>query len=443
MEDMLTMEITSLAKLIKEKKLSPVELTTYVLERIQKHDDEYHSFITVREEQALNEAKYAEKNIASGLYKGPLHGIPISIKDNIAVKNTRLTNGSIVNADYISPQDASLVGQLRSRGAIIMGKTNMDEFANNIIGINKHYGTIKHPMKENYTVGGSSGGSAVSVAKNFVYASIGTDTAGSVRIPASCTGLYGLKPTYNLIPTEGITPLALSVDHAGILAKSNDDLSTMFHSIIPGSQTDTKDTKDVIQRLKIGILRDYAEKNDEEVQQAMNEVLATLQSHGAEIKNIETPFLEKFMETHLTICSVEAYYYHQQLLEENEDLYEKANIDVFSAGKYIPQSKYIEALRTKREIENAYQRILSEVDVLITPTLPILPPTLDSYNEDWATTLSKMIKYTGPFNMGGLPAISIPYAKSEQGLPIGIQVIADKYQESLLLSISNWLMSNK
>src|SRR5699024_8499482 len=150
-----------------------------------------------------------------------------------------------------------------------------------------------------------------------------------------------------------------------------------------------------------------------------------------------------FMDTHLTICSVEAYYFHQQFMEENKDLYEKANVDVFSAGKHIPQSQYMKALHSKRIIKNAFQKLFIDVDIIVTPTLPILPPTLDSYKDSWEETLGKMIKYTGPFNMAGLPALSMRYEKSREGLPIGIQMISDKYQEPLLLSISNWLSKHK
>src|SRR5699024_10601282 len=195
-------------------------------------------------------------------------------------------------------QDASLVSQLRSQGAIIVGKTNMDEYANNISGINNNYGVIKNPRKENYTVGGSSGGSAVSVAANLAYASIGTDTAGSVRIPASCCCVFGLKPTYNLIPTEGITPLSPSFDHAGIFTKNSEDLFSLLKTLVPGKQDFKEDLNLSVQGLKVGYLVDYDKNNNEELELAKDDLIRQLKSHGAEIKSIKTKILERYMETH-------------------------------------------------------------------------------------------------------------------------------------------------
>lgn len=443
MEDLLNMDIKSLSKLIKEKDVSPIELTQNLLKRIKKSNDEYHAYITINEEQAIKDATDAEKDIMEGLYKGPLHGIPISIKDNIHVKNIRTTNGSSVNANCVSLKDAPVVSQLRSQGAIIVGKTNMDEFANNVIGVNNNYGTIKNPMKHNYTVGGSSGGSAVSVAANFAYGSIGTDTSGSVRIPASCCGVFGLKPTYGLLPTEGITPLSSSLDHAGILAKSCEDLSILFHSLVPGNESHNGYVPDTIRNLKIGILVDYDKDNNEEVEQALDNALKLLGANGAEIVNIETNFLDDFMNTHLTICSTEAYYYHKQFLADFEEFYEKQNVTFLSEGKNISNSQYIKSLRNKKMIDKSFQDMFLNLDMIITPTLPILPPTLESFKESWETILDQIIKYTGPINMGGLPALNIPYAKSTQDLPIGVQLITDKYNEDLLLSVGNWLINNK
>ncbi len=443
MDNLLNMDIKSLSKLIKEKDVSPVELTQSLLKRIKKYNNEYHAYITINEEQAMKEARDAEKDIMDGLYKGPLHGIPISIKDNIHVKNIRTTNGSRLNANYVSIEDASLVRQLRSQGAIVLGKTNMDEFANNVIGVNNNYGTIKNPMKHNYTVGGSSGGSAVSVAANFACGSIGTDTSGSIRIPASCCGVFGLKPTYDLLPTEGITPLSPSLDHAGILAKSCEDLSLLFHSLIPGNKNYNGYVSKSIQNMKIGILVDYDKDNNEEVEQTLNNAIKLLGANGAEIVNIETNFLDDFMNTHLTICSTEAYYYHKQFLADFEGLYEESNATFLEKGKDISKSQYIESLRIKKVIDKSFQDMFLNLDMIITPTLPILPPTLESFKESWETILSQIIKYTGPINMGGLPALSIPYGKSVQGLPIGVQLITDKYNEDLLLSVGNWLINNK
>lgn len=443
MNDILTKDITTISNLIKKKSLSPVEVTKSLLKKINYQNKDYRAYITIIEDQALEEAEKIEKEIMNGYYKGPLHGVPISIKDNMHLENTRITNGSIINMEMKSLQDAAIVSQLRSDGAIIVGKTNMDEFANNISGINNHYGTIKNPVKNDYSVGGSSGGSAVSVAADLAFASMGTDTAGSVRVPASCCGIFGFKPTYNLFPTDGITPLAWSLDHVGYFTKSSEDLPILFQRLAPGKVELYDAFQQTLHGLKVGILSDYDQKNNPEVQQQMDDFIKNLTKSGAVIKSIKTDFLENFIDTHFTISAVEAYFYHQQFLHNHEHLYEKANANFFKSGNNIPQKQYFEALHIKEMIVYHFQEIFSEVDILVTPTLPILPPTIDGLKDNWEETLRSVIKYTSPFNMGGLPALSIPYKKSKAGIPIGIQLISNKYNEGLLFEVSNWLTKNE
>lgn len=441
MEHILSRDITTVSKMIQNKKLSPFELTEYLLKEIEDKNKTYHAYITVDKEQALKDAKEAEQEIMKGNYKCPLHGIPISIKDNIHVRGTRLTNGSIIHSETKSAKNASLVRQLRSHNSIIVGKTNMDEFANDVSGMNKHYGVIKNPVKDNHTVGGSSGGSAVSVASNLAFASIGTDTAGSVRIPASCCGIFGLKPTYNMIPMDGITPLSNSLDHAGIFAKSLEDLATIFQTLAPGKETLENSLLQYPNKLTIGYFSDYSKDDDNTVQQNMKNMLAFYVNEGIKIKNIKTNFLEMLMETHLTLCAVESYFFHQEFLEIHEHLYDKMNSDFFKSGRNIPQSKYFNALQTKEMIEAELQKLFTEIDLIVTPTLSILPPTMDFHKKDWKTTLNNMIKYTYPFNMSGLPALSIPYTETENGLPVGFQLISNKYNEMLLFQFGDWLMN--
>lgn len=440
--ELTNMDIKKLSKLIKNKAISPVDLTKALLNRIKKYNHDYNAYITINEEQAIKDAIHEEENIINGFYKGDLQGIPISIKDNINVKNTKITNGSIVNPNEVSLKEASLINELRNQGAILIGKTNMDEFANNITGDNKNYGVIRNPINKQYTAGGSSGGSAVSVAKTLAYGSVGTDTSGSVRIPASCCGIFGLKPTYGLLPIDGITPLSHSLDHAGILAKNIDDLSILFHALLPGDTKNTKSNIKPIHKLKVGILVDYDTENNSEVQKDKNDVIQIFKDNGTEIIELETGFLKKFMDTHLTICSTEAATYHKQYLTNYSELYDKQNLDFFENGNKVSQMHYVDALRTKDVIGKQFKDIFFNVDIIITPTLPVLPPSLESFKDNWEENLNQLIKYTGPINMAGLPALSIPFSDSVQGLPIGIQLITDKYNEELLLSIGKWLIDN-
>src|SRR5690625_2803855 len=266
MEKFHTMDVSTLSKYIKNKSISPVELTESILGRINKYNKEYKSFISVTDELAIRQAKQSEKEIMKGIYKGKLHGIPMSIKDNIDVKGIISTKGAPATKTRKSSRDASIVNKLKANGAVIVGKTNMDEYANHITGINSTYGTIKNPLDQKHIVGGSSGGSASAVAAHLSYYSIGTDTAGSVRIPASCCGVYGLKPTYNLIPTMGIHPLSWSLDHVGIIAKSNSDTFYINDVLSPGIGMPQRETE-LKKNITVGILSNK-DDNAEDVNDA-------------------------------------------------------------------------------------------------------------------------------------------------------------------------------
>src|SRR5699024_8496416 len=400
-KNILHKDIFYLSKLIKSKQLSPYELTKELLKEIYDKNTNYNAYITIREEEALNEAKIAEESIMKGDYAGPLHGIPLSIKDNIHVKDTNLTNGAIINKSFQSCQDALIVNQLRANKSIIVGKTNMDEYANNISGINKQYGIIKNPVVRDVMAGGSSGGSAASVAANLAFASIGTDTAGSVRIPASCCGLFGLKPTFNIIPTVGIDPLSWTLDHVGFITKSIEDLNIMYHSYVPGQVVSAEPNKQSLNKIKIGVFSNVSSDidNDAEVKNIYDYYIQKLSNQGIHIKKLDGSFLNNFMEAHLAISSSEAYYFHQQQLQNNPQLYDPANYDYFSKGAMVTHKEYNEALQFRIFINEKFKHIFEEVDCILTPTLPMLPLNINEIQNGWEDTLRKVIKYTSPFNM--------------------------------------------
>ena len=336
--------------------------------------------------------------------------------------------------------------QLRFAGGIIIGKTNLDEFANHVVGKNKHYGTIQNPLNSNYSVGGSSGGSAVSVASKLAYGAIGTDTSGSVRIPAACCGIVGLKPTYNLIPTSGVTPLSWSIDHVGILAKDCQDLSILFQSFVPGS----KQIKHVLQplnieQLTIGIPENYFfEMIDKSVETKIREVIKMCELNGATIKQVMFPNIEQAMKAQEIIIGVEGAFLHKFDLEEHKEKYEKENYEYFKYGLTITNKEYEEALKVRLEMKTDFQRIFEDIDILLTPTLPITAPKLytnkvmwGEYEEDILITLSR---FTGPFNVSGLPALSVPVGFNKDRLPIGLQIVGKMYREDKLMSVGNWVM---
>lgn len=447
MKNISELSILQIASLIKEKDISPVEITKNLLDKIEKVNKTNNAFITICKETALREAKVAENEIMNGNYKGPLHGVPLSIKDNISVKDTRCTSGSLINQDYISENDAPVIKHLRSNGAIIIGKTNLDEFANDVTGKNKTYGIIKNPINDNHSAGGSSGGSAVSVASNLSYGSIGTDTSGSVRIPAACCGIVGLKPSYNLIPTLGVKPLSWSLDHVGILAKDCKDLYELFHSTVPGFKQASPnfERSTNLNHLTVGIPESYFfESLETSVEAKIREIVNIFKIHGAKIKHIKTPDLQKGLEAQETIIMAESAYNHKFNLVQNKEYYNENNYSFFESGLKISQNQYSEALTFKQEINRDMQQIFSKIDIFLTPTLPITAPKLTTEETVWKNNkediLSTLSRYTGPFNVSGLPALSVPVGFSSEGLPISLQIVGEMYSENKLISIGDWVM---
>lgn len=442
---MLNFPLTKVAEKIKKKELSPVELTQEIFNKVSDETNEYHTFITVLTDTALADAKRLEEELMQGIYRGALHGIPISIKDNIAVKNVPRTNGSMIDNNHICIEDAYIVERLRQCGAIIIGKTNLDEYANHVVGKNRHYGTIRHPIKEGYSVGGSSGGSAVSVATNVSFASIGTDTSGSIRIPASSCGVVGLKPTYNLIPTVGISPVSWSLDHVGILTKNSADLAVVFAAIMNAS-TNFADTKKHVQinrdkmlfEMKVGVIENYfTDFIATEVEEQFNNIVEQLINMGVKVQKIKLENLGEMMNCQEIIIGFEFAAIQQRNFLQYEEHYEDFNYDFIKYGLDITFSEYRKALLEREKIKHKFAELFTLCDIIISPTLPILPPKLSENLVDWGTfkedILIALSRYTGPFNISGLPAMSLPIGKSVNGLPIGLQLVSDFYREEQLI----------
>ncbi|MGM8365295.1 amidase [Virgibacillus sp. W0181] len=445
MENINDLSLSHIASLIRKKEVSPVEITTRILNKIEEENPGNNAFISICNEIAVEDAKAAEKEIVSGNYKGPLHGVPLAMKDNISVKNTRCTNGSIISNHNISQNDALLVQQLRYQGAVIVGKTNLDEYANNVVGKNKHYGTIKNPLNADYSVGGSSGGSAVAVASNLSYGAIGTDTSGSIRIPAACCGVVGLKPTYNLIPTAGVTPLSWSLDHAGVLARNCVDLSIIFQSLVAGSKPTYLDKEVDLSQLTIGVPENYFfELLDVTVEKKIREVIEIFINQGANVKQVTIPNIESAINAQEKIIGTEGAFFHQFKLEENKDKYEVENYEYFKHGLTISNKQYNEALKIRQKMNKNFQQVFDDIDILLTPTLPITTPKLTAGKINWGEQeediLSTMSRYTGPFNVSGLPALSVPVGYNTDGLSIGLQIVGNMYSENQLIAVGNWIM---
>jgi aspartyl-tRNA(Asn)/glutamyl-tRNA(Gln) amidotransferase subunit A len=427
------------------------------LETIERAQPVLNAFITVTAEEALAEAQVAEQEIKGGVSRGPLHGVPIGIKDLIATQGTRTTAGSRILKDWVPRRDASVVWMLRTAGAVLAGKTNTHEFAFGTTNDNPHYGAAKNPWNTALTTGGSSGGSAAAVAAGLLPVALGTDTAGSIRIPAALCGAVGLKPTYGLIPTTGVVPLSKTLDTVGPIARTADDARVAFEAMTggpesgargpgsggggvgPGPRTPVSGSRFTFRGLTVGVPETYVfDRVDREVEQGVREALRAIEKAGATIKIVSIPELERCWEAGIHIVRPEALAFHRRWYPERASDYGEDVARSLEAAKDIPASTYLAARGSRRQIARALRRILREVDLLAGPTVPILAfPNADAYRPvlpGGELPRHALTRLTYPFSLSRLPAITVPCALSASRLPIGLQLAAGPRQEGLLLA---------
>ncbi len=435
------------AELVKTKSVSPVEVTKILLARIEQLNPLLNAFITVSAESALQEAKEAEAEIANGHWRGPLHGIPIAIKDLVDTEGVKTTAASAVLAENVPTSDSEVVRRLKAAGAISLGKLNLHEFAYGGSGMISHFGVVRNPWNTAHITGGSSSGSAAAVAARLCYGAIGTDTAGSIRLPAACCGIVGLKPTYGLVSTRGVIPLCWSYDHVGPMTRNVQDAAAMLAAIAGHDPQDlgSRDFPPVdyavemqtsTSSLRLGVVRDFFwDGLDREVESSMRDALAVLQGLCAEMKEVRIP-----VDTDRTVARCESYVYHEPFLTKRAHLYQPETLKRIRSGQDVTASAYIEKSRELQKMRRAIVSIFSQVDVLITPTVPVLPPTIDALEREPETlrpTELLMLRNTRPFNVWGLPTISVPCGFSKSGLPIGVQIAGAPGAEALVLRLAH------
>jgi aspartyl-tRNA(Asn)/glutamyl-tRNA(Gln) amidotransferase subunit A len=441
--------------------LTPTELVLEILDRIDEVDREIQAFITVMRDQALKDAEQAENEMRTGLYRSQLHGIPIAIKDLIAVQGVRTTASSEVLSDHISQENAAVVDLLRQNGAIIIGKTNTFEFA-----YGPYAPPTRNPWDHTRTTGGSSGGSAAAVATGMCLGAIGTDTGGSIRIPSACCGMTGLKPTYGRVSCYGVIPLSWSLDHVGPIAHSAEDCAILFDTIakydprdpnsVPGpSTTPNRYTSTLIggvegrgplslQGLKVGVPQDdFVAPLDPEVRKAWRAVLLVLEEEGAEVFDVELP--RPTMDLYRTIQKPEASLAHMQngWFPERSERYSDLLRTRLIEGQQILAVDYLNALHERRLLSSSFRAILQRVDAFILPTIPIPAIPSEQAGKDIeidgvienATT--SYLRLTMPFNLSGLPTVSFPCGFTTNNLPIGVQAVGKPFEEATVLRIAN------
>jgi len=424
--------IAETAEQIHQQKISPVELVRECLEAIDRLNPTLNAFITVAAESALAEAKTAEQEIRSGNWRGPLHGIPIGLKDLIDTAGVRTTAASAVFRDRIPAEDADVVKKLKTSGAVFIGKQNLHEFAYGGSSLISHFGPVRNPTNPDFIAGGSSGGSAAAVASGMCYASIGTDTAGSIREPAAICGVVGLKPSYGLVSTRGIIPLSQSLDHAGPITRSVEDAAIALDAIAGSGENYSEGLNHGIQDFVIGVARKYFfEDLDSEIESAIENAIQRLAGLAKAVRDVECP-----VEQDRTVFNAESRAYHRDKMASSAELYDPETLRRLNTGDPISDADYQNALAGLRRIREKISGTFTGVDILVTPTVPISPPRIS----DLLADISKLrpaeillLRNTRPVNVWGLPAISVPCGFTSQGLPVGLQIIGPPRGEHKVL----------
>jgi aspartyl-tRNA(Asn)/glutamyl-tRNA(Gln) amidotransferase subunit A len=435
----LLFSIRDLSPKIRDRSISPVELTHECLDRIGKLNPKLNAFITVTAESALERARIAEREIYRGHYLGPLHGIPIGLKDILDTAGVRTTAASALFKDRVPTEDAEVVRRLRGGGAIFLGKQNLHEFAYGGSSIISFFGEVHNPWDTTRIAGGSSGGSASSVAASLGFAAVGTDTAGSVRLPAAYCGVVGLKPTYGRVSVRGVIPLSSSYDHVGPIANSVYDAALILQVIMGPRSADPCAEPSFISafdelpaHLRVGVPREFFfDDLHPDIAAATEKAIDIFRQLHAEIREVK---LE--VSTDRKLASAEAYAYHEPFVSASPELYQPATLARIQSGAAISASDALGASRALQSSRHDIQKIFDEVDVLLTPTVPIPPPAiadLESHPEDLRSQELLMLRNTRPFNVWGIPAISIPCGFTKDGLPIGLQLAAAPWRGVVLL----------
>lgn len=430
--------IGAIAAQLRTRQVSPVELIDQSLARIAERDPQLNAFQLVLADQARAAARRAEQEIGAGTYRGPLHGVPVAVKDLLAISGTRTTAGSKIFADRVIDFDAAAVERLEAAGAVIVGKTRLSEFAYSPGSNNAHYGPTRNPWNYERDTGGSSSGSGSAVAAGLVFAALGSDTGGSIRIPAALCGVVGLKPTFGRISLHGVTPLAWSLDHLGPLTRGVADAALLLAALAGPDTRDirTRPNSDFavpadldagVRGLRIGVLGDDGSGGplgSDAALGAWRAGLAALERAGAELISVDVPQLEGLRLVNGVILAIEAAAYHQPMLRERlSDYGEFMRQRVIAAFAYGPRA-LARAQQARAVLRRQCMALFERIDLLSTPTQPDSAPPLNTIG--WTN-------FTGPFNTLGWPAISVPVGLSAERMPFGLQLVGRPWDDATVL----------
>jgi aspartyl-tRNA(Asn)/glutamyl-tRNA(Gln) amidotransferase subunit A len=449
--------IEELAALLAKRKISPVELTELFLRRIERQNPALNAFLTVTAERAVAEARRAEKQLlrrSSRRQDFPLLGIPITLKDNIWTRGIRSTAGSKILRDFIPSEDSTVARKLARAGAILLGKTNLNEFAYGITGGNVHYGPVHNPWALERIPGGSSAGSAAAIAAGLCAASIGTDTGGSIRVPSSFCGTVGLKPTFGRVSVFGTMPLSPSFDHVGPIARSVGDAALLLGVIAGRDPLDPTSSPKAVEdyrgalrkpmrKFRLGRPREHFwEKVDPKVRRAAEGAISAMEKRGAVVKEVSLPHLKESRDAAADISLAEALHVHeaagyfpQRAADYSEEVRRR-----IEAGAKVPANRYLAGFDVQKCLLAEFSAAFQTVDVIVAPTVPVPAPPIGAesvkIDGEEIDTRRVLVGHSRPANFTGLPAISIPCGLTREGLPIGLQLIGRAFDEATLLRIA-------
>lgn len=443
--------MTELARMIATKAVSPVEVVRAHLDRIAALDGRLRSYITVCADAAMNAARAAEGALLRGGTLGPLHGVPVGLKDLCETAGVKTTGGSTILRDSVPSKDATVVTRLRAAGAIVLGKLNMHEFAYGPEGLNDHYGHARNPWDagEPRIAGGSSSGSGVAVAAGLAPGALGSDTGGSIRIPASLCGITGIKPTYGRVSRAGVLPLSWSMDHIGPMTRSAADSALMLGAIA-GYDPDDPTTSGLpvpvyltaltgdLKGLRVGLLRSFfLETSDPEVRTAVEVAAKTLAAQGAIVDEVSLGRLSDVPAASMAIIGSEALAYHAEWVRTRPTEYQADVLERLRMGAFVTGVQYVRAQQVRALVRAEVDGVLARHDVLLAPSTPITAVRVGEHEValGGATTdvRSALIRFTRPINFSGHPACSVPCGFSDRGLPIGMQFIGRAFDEATVL----------